>query len=234
MRTLKEERKNAPENDTENDVRYVKTVLGGCNQKTDEDLKSRNDDSQEDEVIISTSADSIHVFVKLKYYCATPFETQCKIENNTIKMYITDVCENADCYARCYCDYTFDFQFERKGEINYNYIVELISPLEGRSKILSEGKIEGKNIPACIEAKIQEIKSQPVWNPPAQIWQYQYNGQTVYGISSNCCDQYNRLVDENCNILCSPSGGITGKGDGRCPDFFDKQTDEKLIWKDER
>jgi len=130
-------------------LRYVKTVLGGCN--TDEDLRSGSDDTQKDEVIIYTSTDSIRVFVTLNYYCGVPFETHCKIENNTIKMYITDVCEDKEtCYARCYCNYTFDFQFQRKGEINYEYIVEFISPLEGMSKILSEGKIEEENTPFSV------------------------------------------------------------------------------------
>lgn len=43
-----------------------------------------------------------------------------------------------------------------------------------------------------------------------------------------------RLFDENCNRICAPDGGKTGKGDGKCPDFFEKRTDEKLVWKDER
>jgi hypothetical protein len=95
---------------------------------------------------------------------------------------------------------------------------------------------EGNNnkIPACIEAKIENIKSQDVWNPPAKIWQYKYNGQTVYYIPPRCCDIPSILLDENCNTICSPDGGITGGGDGRCSDFFDKRTDEKLIWKDKR
>ncbi|MFT5791167.1 MAG: hypothetical protein ACI9LI_000499, partial [Saprospiraceae bacterium] len=27
---------------------------------------------------------------------------------------------------------------------------------------------------------------------------------------------------------------FTGKGDGKCADFFDARTNEKLIWEDER
>ena len=91
-----------------------------------------------------------------------------------------------------------------------------------------------KKISACIEAMIESIKSEDVWNPPAEIWQYKYNGQTVYYIPPRCCDIPSILLDENCNTVCSPDGGLTGKGDGTCSDFFDKRTDEKLIWKDTR
>lgn len=88
--------------------------------------------------------------------------------------------------------------------------------------------------PECILQRIEAIKKQPIWNPPAEIHEYIYKGKTVYLISSNCCDQYNMLVDENCNNICAPSGGITGKGDGKCPDFQQNSTHIRLVWKDER
>ena len=134
------------EYDIEKDIQHVKTELGGCNINAG--LRSESDDPRKDEVIISTTKDSVHVSVGINYYCSTPFDTQCTIQNDTIKMYVTDICGDFSvCYAKCYCYYTFDFQFERKSETNYNYVVELISPLEGKSKILSEGKIEAENTP---------------------------------------------------------------------------------------
>lgn len=96
------------------------------------------------------------------------------------------------------------------------------------------GKSAADTIPACVQARIDEIKKQPVWNPPAQVEEYRYNGRRVFLFSSNCCDQYNEAVDENCNYLCAPSGGYTGKGDGKCPDFRDKAELVRLVWKDER
>ena len=75
------------------------------------------------------------------------------------------------------------------------------------------------NIPACVQARIDSIKSIPVWNPPASVYAYVYKNQTVYSFSADCCDQFNVVIDANCKVICSPSGGITGNGDGRCPDF---------------
>src|SRR6188474_1147564 len=88
--------------------------------------------------------------------------------------------------------------------------------------------------PTCINQRIEEIKKQPKWNPAAEIHEYLYNGQQVFLISADCCDQYMTLVDKNCNYICAPSGGITGKGDGKCPDFYEKAQHIRLVWKDPR
>lgn len=90
------------------------------------------------------------------------------------------------------------------------------------------------SLPACIRQKIDSIRREPVWNPPAEVHSYRYNGQTVYFFSSNCCDNFNMVVDEQCRYLCAPSGGLTGKGDRRCPDFNEKAQHLKLVWKDGR
>jgi len=89
-------------------------------------------------------------------------------------------------------------------------------------------------IPACIQQKIDAIKQQPKWNPPAEVHEYNYNGKRIFFFSSNCCNQYNEVYDENCNYVCAPTGGITGKGDRKCGDFISNATKVKLVWKDER
>jgi len=89
-------------------------------------------------------------------------------------------------------------------------------------------------IPGWLQEMIADILSHPVWNPPARITRYEFNGSVVYYVTQNCCDQFNPLYDENGNVLCSPDGGITGQGDGRCPDFFSARRDETLIWQDKR
>ena len=38
-------------------------------------------------------------------------------------------------------------------------------------------------IPACIQQKIDLIKKEPKWNPPAEVNEYTYNGKTVYLLS---------------------------------------------------
>ena len=91
-----------------------------------------------------------------------------------------------------------------------------------------------KEIPKCIQDKIDIIIAQDVWNPPAKIYSYQYEGETVYYFTARCCDIMSELYDENCNFICAPDGGIAGKGDGKCTDFITQSTKEKLIWEDTR
>ncbi len=96
----------------------------------------------------------------------------------------------------------------------------------------AKGTLDG--VPGCIQARIDSIKNEPRWNPPAQVNEYKYNGKTVYLFSSNCCDQYDVLLDAECNYICAPSGGITGKGDRKCEDFQQAATHTRLVWKDSR
>ncbi|MBC5994124.1 DUF6970 domain-containing protein [Pontibacter cellulosilyticus] len=81
---------------------------------------------------------------------------------------------------------------------------------------------------------IQEMEQGKPSNPPAKVYRYTYNDQQVYYVTGRCCDIPSKLYDMNGNVICEPDGGITGKGDGRCPDFFEKRSDETLIWEDKR
>lgn len=88
--------------------------------------------------------------------------------------------------------------------------------------------------PAKIQAKIAELKAQPKANPAYEVWECKYQGQKVYLVSADCCDQFVTVYDACLNLLCAPSGGFTGRGDGQCPDFNEKATDKKLVWRDPR
>jgi hypothetical protein len=97
---------------------------------------------------------------------------------------------------------------------------------------IEEVKTDGRS--DCIIELINDIKSEAVRNPPGSIWQYEYNGLTVYYIPPYCCDYPSELYDSACNLICSPDGGATGNGDGNCEDFFIRRKNEKLIWQDSR
>jgi hypothetical protein len=81
---------------------------------------------------------------------------------------------------------------------------------------------------------IHQLEQEAPANPPAKIYRYTYNDQEVYYLTGRCCDIPSKLFDKDGNQLCEPDGGITGKGDGRCPDFFEKRTNETIIWEDKR
>ncbi len=94
---------------------------------------------------------------------------------------------------------------------------------------------ENKNqVPSCIQNRIDAIKREAKWNPPAEVNEYLFNGKKVYLFTADCCDQFITLVDASCNTICAPSGGITGKGDGKCTDFYETAKHLRLVWKDQR
>ena len=88
--------------------------------------------------------------------------------------------------------------------------------------------------PPCIQHRIDSLKLLPVLNPPAQVDEYDYNGEKVYGFSLGCCDMFYEVYNANCEYVCAPAGGFTGKGDGRCPDFNQNAKSIRVVWKDER
>lgn len=100
--------------------------------------------------------------------------------------------------------------------------------------MLSCKKIElQKDVPNCVERKIRKISKEQVRNPPATVWEWKVDGNTYYYITSGCCDQFNYLYDDNCNEVCAPDGGFSGRGDGNCPQFIG-QIEKTLIWEDDR
>jgi hypothetical protein len=91
-----------------------------------------------------------------------------------------------------------------------------------------------ESVPVCIKAKIDSIKKLPLWNPPAEIYEYEYKGSKVYMLSAPCCDFFTTVVDANCNYICAPTGGFTGQGDRKCPQFIVDAKKLRLVWRDER
>ena len=89
--------------------------------------------------------------------------------------------------------------------------------------------------PACIKEMISKFKG-TLNNPYRDVYSYTYNGKIVYYISIPrgnvvCMDCWTDLYDSKCNLIAHPDGGMAGKGDGRAKDFFEKRTNEKLVWK---
>jgi hypothetical protein len=81
---------------------------------------------------------------------------------------------------------------------------------------------------------MRELQSGPVSNPPAFIARYTYRQQLVYYIPPRCCDMPSDLYDAAGALICHPDGGFTGRGDGRCSDFFAERTNEEIVWRDSR
>jgi hypothetical protein len=88
--------------------------------------------------------------------------------------------------------------------------------------------------PAWIGQMIRDFEAAPVGNPPQSIWKFTYWGSTVYYVPPQCCDGFSDLYDDEGKILCHPDGGLSGAGDGRCPDFRSTAEKRGLVWQDPR
>ena len=88
--------------------------------------------------------------------------------------------------------------------------------------------------PPWLKARIAAVLAERKRNPITRILRYDYDGKIVYYISAPCCDQYSDVLDTKGKLVCHPDGGITGKGDGQCPDFEKRKSNEKLVWQDPR
>lgn len=105
-----------------------------------------------------------------------------------------------------------------------------IAEEQGRKEVIAE---QGNDsLPVCLKQMIDERRKEEPSNPPVQADEYLYNGKEVFLFTFGCCDQFNMLYDDSCKNICAPSGGFTGRGDGRCPDFSKNAKYIRLIWKD--
>lgn len=98
----------------------------------------------------------------------------------------------------------------------------------------TEGPAGEESLPLWLTALTHDLESQPVANPPAFIARYDYFGQVVYYLPARCCDIPSNLYNAAGTVICHPDGGLAGSGDGGCPDFLARRTDEKIVWRDPR
>ena len=87
------------------------------------------------------------------------------------------------------------------------------------------------SIPACLAQQIESFGKKETTNPPIQVDEYTYKGKRAFLFTADCCDQFNTLYNENCEVICSPSGGFEGGGDHKCEDFSKEAKFVKQIWK---
>jgi len=81
------------------------------------------------------------------------------------------------------------------------------------------------DVPVCVRDLIQKDPQ------PKEVWRYTYKNQVVFLVVPDCCDQYISVYSSQCDLICSPSGGFSGKGDGKCPDFYQEAKEGLLLWK---
>jgi hypothetical protein len=86
-----------------------------------------------------------------------------------------------------------------------------------------------KETPHCVKAKIRDMSQGNDASGLTEVYSYLVDGTTYYLFVPGCCDQFIELYDDQCHYICAPSGGITGQGDGNCPQWSGTP-ETTLIW----
>src|SRR5574343_321169 len=99
------------------------------------------------------------------------------------------------------------------------------------SLLLAETPVAPDTLPEWLVAKLKQFDQMPEREAPIEIWQIQHGGSPAYYFVSPCCDQYNPLYSQQGRVLCHPTGGIVGRGDGKCPKPADRGSSARFVWK---
>ncbi len=95
------------------------------------------------------------------------------------------------------------------------------------------------HLPKWLNEKIEAMKASPVQQERLQVEQWLYKGKKVYLIpnidETDVMDGFtSHLYTEKGKLICAPTGGFAGTGDGKCGDFLKVARNKKTIWVDDR
>lgn len=92
----------------------------------------------------------------------------------------------------------------------------------------------GEREPEWLQSRIREMRAEADPSVPAYVARAEYRGATVYYTSPTTPDGLGCLYDTTGTLLCHPDGGMDGRGDEACPDFFATRTNVREIWRARR
>ena len=94
----------------------------------------------------------------------------------------------------------------------------LISDVIGHSEsalvMIVEAMPDEQEAPYWLAKWVADLEAGTAEFPPRSITAYEYQGETVYYVLKESCDQFSDLLDSDGNLIGHPDGGITGRGDG--------------------
>jgi hypothetical protein len=84
-------------------------------------------------------------------------------------------------------------------------------------------------LPLWLDEWVVSLDAGEVELSPQSITRYMHQGEEVYYVVMQCCDQFSDLLDAGGNLIGHPDGGITGRGDG-VTKFSPMDQEGDLIW----
>ena len=91
------------------------------------------------------------------------------------------------------------------------------------------GEKNASGLPAFVQTQI-DLDSAKL-EPGSAVLKYSIAGQDYYELPTPCCDQLVPLYDSTGQLVCHPSGGFAGRGDGKCGTLFSRPVKAEVVWK---
>lgn len=108
-----------------------------------------------------------------------------------------------------------------------------IAPPDGsdRASASPTQRAEVPGLPEWLRIRLADYDAQPGAAAPRVVYEVRYGDGVAYYTKAGCCDQLDPLVDARGVLVCYPSGGFTGRGDGKCPGALPPAADRREVWR---
>jgi hypothetical protein len=108
-----------------------------------------------------------------------------------------------------------------------------IAPPTGsdRASAAPSNRVEVAGLPEWLRIRLADYDAQPGPAAPRAVYELRYGDGVAYYVKAVCCDQFDPLVDARGVLICHPSGGFTGRGDGKCPGALPPASEQREVWR---
>ena len=92
-------------------------------------------------------------------------------------------------------------------------------------------RVEVAGLPEWLRIRLADYDAQTGKAAPRAVYEVPYGDGVAYYTLAGCCDQLDPLVDANGVLLCYPTGGFTGHGDGKCIRALPPAAQRREVWR---
>lgn len=92
-------------------------------------------------------------------------------------------------------------------------------------------RVQVAGLPEWLRIRLADYDAQTGSAAPRAVFQVPYGSGVAYYVQAGCCDQLDPLVDANGVLLCYPTGGYTGRGDGKCKGALPAPAQRREVWR---
>jgi hypothetical protein len=100
-----------------------------------------------------------------------------------------------------------------------------------RTSATPSTRAEVAGLPEWLRIRLADYDAQPGPAAPRAVYEVRYGDGVAYYVKAGCCDQLDPLVDAHGVLVCYPSGGFTGRGDGKCLGALPRESERREVWR---